>query len=142
MARFSDRVAVVTGGAMGIGGATARRLAADGARVLVCDIDADLAGSNVERIRAAGGTAEAFPMDVGTEAGVRQMIERAVGTWGRLDIVVNNAYAVEGIQRVDATQIGEDHWDRGFDVGLKAMFRAARFAVPHMRAAGGGSIVN
>jgi meso-butanediol dehydrogenase / (S,S)-butanediol dehydrogenase / diacetyl reductase len=142
MPRFTERVAIVTGAATGIGGAIARRLAGEGARVLVADIEADGARRNVETIRSAGGVAESMDTDVGTEEGVREMVSRAVGLWGRLDIVVNNAYAVAGMQRADATRISEELWDRGFDVGLKAMYRSARFAVPHLIAAGGGSIVN
>jgi len=65
-----------------------------------------------------------------------------LSVWGRLDIVVNNAYAGLGGRRVDATALGEEEWDRGLNLGLKAMFRAARFAVPHLRQAGGGAIVN
>jgi NAD(P)-dependent dehydrogenase (short-subunit alcohol dehydrogenase family) len=137
---FADQVAIVTGGAMGIGGATARRLAQDGARVLVADIEDEAAASNVQTIRTAGGTAETLHVDVGTADGVRSMVERAVELWGRLDIVVNNAYA--GAMLGDAIELSEDDWDRSMDVGLKAMFRAAKYAVPHMRRGGGGAMVN
>jgi NAD(P)-dependent dehydrogenase (short-subunit alcohol dehydrogenase family) len=68
------------------------------------------------------------------------MVERAVDLWGRLDIVINNAYSGGGFG--DAVEVSEDSWDRAMDVGLKSMFRAAKYAVPHMRHAGGGSIVN
>ncbi len=127
---------------MGIGGATARRLAEEGARVLVVDVDAEAAQSNVDAIKAAGGVAEALLSDVGTEDGVRSMVDRAVSLWGELDIVVNNAYAGVGGPKVDAIAVTEESWDRSMDIGLKAMFRAAKYAVPHMRQAGGGSIVN
>ncbi len=140
--RLSDRVAIVTGGALGIGGATARRLAEEGAKVLVVDVDADAAGRNVDAIRALGGIAEALHSDVGTEDGVRAMVDRAVSQWNQLDIVVNNAYAGVGGPKVDAIGVTEESWDRSMDIGLKAMFRAARYAVPHMRQAGGGSLVN
>src|SRR5437016_5471147 len=133
MARLADRVAIVTGGAQGIGAATARRLAEDGARVLVADIDSVRATNNVQSIRHSSGTAEALECDVGTEAGVRQMVDSALSLWGRLDIVVNNAYAGLGGPRLDATAVSEQEWDRGLNLGLKAMFRAARFAVPHLR---------
>jgi NAD(P)-dependent dehydrogenase (short-subunit alcohol dehydrogenase family) len=142
MSRLAERVAIVTGAATGIGGATARRLAEEGARVLVVDVDAEGAQANASTIRAAGGTAEGFESDVGTEAGVAAIVERAVSLWGRLDIIVNNAYAVGQIHRAESANVSEADWDRGFDVGLKSMFRAARFAVPHLRRAGGGSIVN
>ncbi len=143
MNRLSNRVAIVTGGAMGIGGATARRLAEEGARVLVVDVNAEAASRNVTTITSSsGGVAEAFTSDVGTEDGVRAMVDRALSRWGKLDIVVNNAYAGVGGPRVDAIGVTEAAWDRGMDIGLKAMFRAAKYAVPHMRQAGGGSIVN
>jgi NAD(P)-dependent dehydrogenase (short-subunit alcohol dehydrogenase family) len=125
---------------MGIGGATARRLAQDGARVLIADIAAEAAASNAEGIRAAGGTAEALTVDVGTADGVQNMVEHAVDRWGRLDVIVNNAYS--GALRGDAVELPEENWDRAMDVGLKAMYRAAKHAVPHMRKTGGGAMVN
>jgi NAD(P)-dependent dehydrogenase (short-subunit alcohol dehydrogenase family) len=125
---------------MGIGGATARRLAEDGAHVLVADIEDQAAATNVQTIREAGGTAEALYVDTGTAEGVRCMVERAVALWGRLDIVVNNAYS--GGMRGDAIELSEEGWDRAMDVGLKSMFRAAKYAVPHMRRTGGGSMIN
>ena len=137
---LEGKVAVVTGGAMGIGGATARRLAQDGASVLVADIEDEAAAANVQRIRQTGGTAEAFHVDVGSREGAGRMVERAVELWGRLDIVINNAYA--GVFPGDAVTLAEDDWDRSMDVGLKAMFRAAKHAVPHIRQAGGGAMVN
>jgi NAD(P)-dependent dehydrogenase (short-subunit alcohol dehydrogenase family) len=140
MQRLVDQVAIVTGGAMGIGGATARRLAEEGARVLVVDVNDEAAGANVARIQSAGGQALAFIADVGSREGVEAMVERAIAEWGKLNIVINNAYS--GGERGDAVSVTEEAWDRGFDVGLKSMFRAAKYAVPHLRAAGGGSMVN
>ena len=125
---------------MGIGGATSRRLAHDGAKVLIADVAADAAAQNAQTIRKAGGTAEPLVVDVGTTDGIRGMIERAVGLWGRLDILVNNAYS--GGIRGDAVELPEESWDRGMDVGLKSMYRAAKYAVPEMRKTGGGSMVN
>src|SRR5258708_35507973 len=92
MQRLVDQVAIVTGGAQGIGGATARRLAEEGARVLVVDIDGEEAQRNVERIRTAGGEAEALQADVGTLGGVEAMVQHAVERFEKLTIVVNNAY--------------------------------------------------
>jgi NAD(P)-dependent dehydrogenase (short-subunit alcohol dehydrogenase family) len=138
--RLKDRVAIVTGGAQGIGGATARRLAEEGARVLIVDIDGPTATSNAASIKRTGGQAAVLIADVGTEDGVREMVERAVDRWGHLDILVNNAYAPTG--RGAATDVSDEAWDRGMDVGLKAMFRAARHAVPHLRTSGRGAIVN
>jgi len=140
MERLANHVAIVTGGAQGIGGATARRLAEEGARVLVVDIDGDEAQRNVERIRTAGGTAEALQADVGTLGGVEAMVQHAVERFGKLTIVVNNAYG--SFERGDAESVTEETWDRAMDVGVKSMFRVAKLAVPHLRAAGGGAMVN
>src|SRR5438309_7586212 len=81
LARLAGQVAIVTGGAMGIGGATARRLAEDGARVLVADVEDQAALGNVQTIRGAGGTAESLHADTGTVEGISGMVERAVELW-------------------------------------------------------------
>src|SRR5262245_57216493 len=140
MRRLVSHVAIVTGGAKGIGGATARRLAEEGARVLVVDLDGDEARENVERIRAAGGTAEALLADVGTREGIQAMVDRAVERFGKLTLLINNAFGPFVHGNVEVTT--EEVWDRAMDVGLKAMFRAAKLVVPHLRAAGGGAVVN
>jgi NAD(P)-dependent dehydrogenase (short-subunit alcohol dehydrogenase family) len=139
-ARLVERVAVVTGGAQGIGGATARRLAEEGARVLIVDVDAEAMQHNLDTIHTAGGQAEALHIDVSTEEGVQRMIDQAVSRWGKLDIIVNNAYASPGPG--NATEVSEDAWDHGLNVGLKSMFRAAKYGVPAMRKSGGGAMVN
>lgn len=141
MSRFAGRAAIVTGGAAGIGGATARRLAQDGASVLVADIDLPAAQANAERIRDAGNIAEAFAADVGSHDDIAAMVSRAVELWGRLDILVNNAYSpTDGVDG-DAITVSEQAWDSGMATLVKAHFLAAKHAVPHMQA-NGGSIVN
>ena len=86
MGRLSGMSAVVTGGALGIGGGTARRLARDGADVLIVDVEEGAANANAERIRSAGGNAVAITGDVAQEEVARGMVERAVAEFGRLDI--------------------------------------------------------
>jgi 3-oxoacyl-[acyl-carrier protein] reductase len=143
MGRLQDRVAIVTGGAQGIGGATARRLAEEGARVLVVDVDAETAAGNIARIREAGGTAELRVGDVGQAGDIQAMVEDAAGRWGRLDIVVNNAYRVRsGGGGGGAEEVDESGWDEGLGVLVKSMFLAAKHAVPLLRRGGGGAIVN
>src|SRR5688572_28009723 len=92
MSSVQNKVAIITGGARGIGGATARRFAREGAQVLIADADAEAASTNAERIRQAGGVAIGAQYDVSKQEDVRNMIERAVAEWGRLDVLVNNAY--------------------------------------------------
>lgn len=142
MAKLTDKIAIVTGGALGIGGATARRLAADGARVLVADIQPEAAAENVARIRQAGGTAEAHTVDISQPAQIQPMIQRAVELWGGLDILVNNAW---GRKEPDgsAVTLTETAFDDAVTTSQKAVFLSVRYAIPQMRASGtGGSIVN
>ena len=139
---FAGKVAVVTGGALGIGGATARRLAADGASVLIADIDEAAAHANASGIREAGGEAEVVVADVGRPVDIRAMIDRAVAKWGRLDILVNNAYSPMAARDTVLLETSEEAWDAGVGVMAKALFLAAKQAVPHMEKNHGGSIIN
>ena len=143
MTRLSGQVAIVTGGGTGIGGATARRLAEEGARVLIADIDMQLANENVDRIKSAGGTAEVLQADAGSHADIKAMVDKAVQLWGGLNILINNAYSPSGADTAGgAIEVSEEAWDRGMAVLVKSMYLGAKYAVPHMRQAGGGSIVN
>jgi NAD(P)-dependent dehydrogenase (short-subunit alcohol dehydrogenase family) len=142
MDRLKDQVAIVTGGAQGIGGATARRFAEEGARVLIADVDEAAAKANAERIRAAGGTAETIVTDVADHGQVRATVERAVELWGKLTLLVNNAYGGGPEQQGSAVDLSEAGWDRGMAMLVKSMFLTTKYAVPHMEKAGGGSIVN
>lgn len=142
MQRFEDQVAIVTGGAQGIGGATARRLAADGAKVLIADIDLETATQNVEKIRQAGGVAETVTVDAGQPEQIQTMVAKAIGWWGRLDILVNNAFSPGQAARGPILEVSEADWDKDFAILLKALFMGAKYAVPEMQKQGRGSIVN
>ena len=142
MKKFADKVAVVTGGAAGIGGATARLLAEKGASVLIADVNIPEAEATAATIRGAGGTAEVIATDVGSHDDIAAMVQRAVDRWGRLDILVNNAFSPTDESDGDALTVSEEAWDAGLATLVKAHFLAAKHAVPHMRAVGGGSIVN
>ena len=143
MRRLDGQVAIVTGGATGIGGATARRFGEEGARVLIADINLAGAQANVERIRAQGGTAEAIETDTGKHADIKAMVDRAVELWGSLRILVNNAYSPSSEDsHGGAVEVSEEAWDRGMAVLVKSMYLGAKYAVPIMRQSGGGSIVN
>jgi NAD(P)-dependent dehydrogenase (short-subunit alcohol dehydrogenase family) len=141
MPRLAGQVAIVTGGGKGIGGATARRLAEDGASVLIADIDGDAAERNLGTIRAAGGDVEMIVSDVGKHDDIRAMVDTAVQRWGKLNILVNNAYRGQGMKG-SAVEVEEDAWDRGLAILIKALYLGAKYAVPEMQKAGGGAIVN
>jgi len=147
LGKFDGKVAVVTGGAWGIGGATARKLASEGAKVTIADIDDDAAQSNLKRITDAGGTANAVHADVGQHEDIRRMIEGTAEMWGRLDILINNAFGVvmpsgSLATRANAIDTLEEDFDAGIALLVKSIFLGAKYAVPIMRKNGGGSIVN
>jgi NAD(P)-dependent dehydrogenase (short-subunit alcohol dehydrogenase family) len=143
LGRFDGKVAVVTGGALGIGGGVARRLASDGASVLIADIADDAAEANADGIRSAGGVVTSIHADMARHDDIRRMIEAAVSEFGRLDILVQNAWGAP-TQNVSGTAIDvpESAWDVGMAVMTKALFLGAKYAVPEMQKNGGGSIVN
>ena len=145
MGRFEGQVAIITGGAMGIGGATARKLASEGASVFIADIDDAAAAANVNTIQQSGGTAVASHVDVSQSADIARMVNEAVDQFGRLDILVQNAFGVmagESQIHGSALTVEEDSWDYGIDILLKALYLGPKNAIPHMRASGGGNIVN
>lgn len=143
MQRLTGQVAIVTGGAQGIGGATARRLAEEGASVLIADVDAEAAERNAATIRAAGGTVATMLADVGKHDDIRAMVDNATQRWGKLNILVNNAYrAGPGRGKGSAVEVSEEAWDYGLATLIKAIFLGVKHAVPEMQKAGGGSIVN
>ena len=133
--RFAGKVAIVTGGALGIGGGTARRLAADGASVLIADIADDAAQANVGRITAAGGNAIAVHADMAISDDIQRMVETAVSEFGRLDILIANASGF-------GLTLDEAGWRQGFDVDILGTFHAVEAATPLMEASGGGAIVS
>ena len=143
MASLQNKVAIVTGGAMGIGGAISRRLAEAGAKVLVADFNDEVAQENVDRIRAAGGVAEPFHADVSETADIENMISSCVGQFGGLNILVNNAWGGGGKGRDGSAEtLAEETWHYAMDTMVKAHYWAVKHAVGHMRDSGGGAIVN
>jgi len=130
---------------LGIGGATARKLASEGAKVFIADIDDSSAASNVQSIKKTGGIAVASHIDVSQSGDIARMVDEAVDMYGRLDILVQNAFGViAGESRIhgSALTVEEDNWDYGIDVLLKALYLGPKNAIPHMTATGGGSIIN
>jgi len=135
----ADRVAIVTGGARGIGAATALRLARDGLTVAVLDLDADACGGTLAAIREAGGRAAAFAVDVREAARVRTAVAEVADELGPPTVLVNNA----GVLRDNLLfRMTEDDWDTVMSVHLRGAFLMTREVQTHMVAAGWGRIVN
>ncbi|HYC23976.1 MAG TPA: glucose 1-dehydrogenase [Candidatus Bathyarchaeia archaeon] len=141
MQRLAARVAIVTGGASGIGRAVARRFAAEGAAVVVLDLDADGAASTARAISEAGGLAVDLVGDVTDDATAHQATERAIDAFGTLDVLVNCA-GWGGGGAGGAASFDLELWQRSIAVNLTGPFLMMRHAVPAMLARGGGAVVN
>ena len=136
---LNGKVALVTGGAAGIGGAASTALAAQGARVAIVDKDAEAASGLVARISAAGGHALAAPADVTRRAEVESAVSEAVAAFERIDILV---VAAGGFwHRRTLLEIDEEEWDAITDLNLKSVYLTCHAAVPHMLGHGWGRIV-
>ncbi|MFI1414165.1 SDR family NAD(P)-dependent oxidoreductase [Streptomyces sp. NPDC020707] len=142
MTRFDDHAVLITGAGQGIGEATAHRFAEEGASVLVTDRDKARAERVAAAIRDSGGTAVSYACDVADPAAVDGAVGTAVDTFGRLDVLVNNAYACHP----DPGSFEEQEdgpWYEDFEITLHGAYRCIRAALPHLVAAGGrGAIVS
>jgi meso-butanediol dehydrogenase/(S,S)-butanediol dehydrogenase/diacetyl reductase len=137
--RFQDRVVFITGAASGLGRATAKGFAAEGASVYAVDVDAAGLAETLEAIRAAGSTADGGVCDVSSSAAVKQSIARAVERFGGLDVLAN----VAGIGRAARLEeIDEEEWNRTIGVNLGGVFHTTKAAVAHLLKRPGGNIVN
>ncbi len=136
--RFNNRVAIVTGAASGIGLATARRLASEGARVLLADWSPQ-GEQAAATLRSEGHDARFLTVDVSDEAQVIALVDAAVTAWGRLDVMVSNA-GISGRGVTDQTPLAD--WQRVLAVNLTGVFLCAKHAIPAMRKSGGGAIVS
>ena len=133
----ADQVAIVTGGASGLGDVIARRLASEGATVVVADIDTTGAKVVADAIVAAGGNAVAVACDVTKRADVDAMVDEAARL-GRIGTLVLSA-AIESL--VPVAKLSDDEWQRVLDINLKGPFLCMRAALPHMVKGGGGSVI-
>ena len=136
---LAGEVALVTGGGSGIGRATALLLAREGAAVAVVDLDEARAQAVALEIESEGGQAIAVRCDVSQAAECQRAIQETVATFGRLDILFNNAGI---ILRASVLEISEDEWDRVMAVNVKSIYLMSRLAIPVMEMGGGGAIVN
>lgn len=138
--RLAGKTAIVTGGGSGFGEGIARRFAAEGAKVVVADIDEAAARRVADAVTKAGGTTLAVRADVSKADDTKRMVAAAIEAWGRLDILVNNA----GVSHRNGPMLGVDEatFDRIFAVNVKSIYLAAQEAVPVFRRQGGGVILN
>lgn len=136
---FAGRVAIVTGGAAGIGRASALAFARAGASVMVADVDDTAGHETVSIARAAGGDAQFVATDVSSAASVRNMVDATIGAFGRLDYAHNNA-GVAAAQH-DVADLPEAEWDRVQGVMLRGVYLSMKYELPHLLTTG-GAIVN
>lgn len=137
--RLRDKACIVTGAGRGIGAAIAERFAREGGRIVLADIDADALDGRVSDMRDAGLDVYGVRTDVTDGEQVAHMTARAVEVFGKLDVLVNNAFWYTPALLHDTT---EADWYRTIEAGLTSVFLASKAALPHMLAAGGGAIVN
>lgn len=137
--RHEGKVAFITGAGSGIGRETALRLASEGAKMVITDVNLDAAGETVAQIEAAGGVAIAAQVDVRNRAQIAAAADAAVEAWGAIHLLINNAGLVTNHSLADLT---EDAWDLVVDVNLKGQFLVAQEVSQRIAAAGGGAIVN
>jgi NAD(P)-dependent dehydrogenase (short-subunit alcohol dehydrogenase family) len=140
MGQLADRVAIVTGGGQGIGRGIARAFAREGAKVLVAELDPGFGEEAAAELAGLGGEGRFVRTDVGDKAQVQAMVQAAIGAWGRIDVLVNNAWGGGSFSRLEHKT--DRDMEHGFRVGLMSSFWSMQAAFPHMKARGYGRIVN
>ena len=137
--RISDKVAIITGAASGIGRTTAILFAKEGGKVVVADKNEVGGNETVDLIRSDGGQAIFDYVNVTSATDIQSMVKTTINTYGKLNILVNNA----GIAiRLPVVDLSEEDWDRNIDVNLKSIYLSSKYAIPRMIENSGGSIVN
>ncbi|MDP3081734.1 MAG: glucose 1-dehydrogenase [Brevundimonas sp.] len=140
MNRLANKVAVITGGAVGLGKATAERMAEEGAAVAILDVRDEEGVALAAALTARGLKAAWWRCNVASEAEVKRTLDDVVAHFGKLDILVNNA-GIAGVSK-PTHEITEAEWDLVQSVNVKGVFFCTKHAIPHLKVAGGGSIIN
>jgi NAD(P)-dependent dehydrogenase (short-subunit alcohol dehydrogenase family) len=139
--RLKGKVALITGGGMGMGRECALLFSAEGARVVVADIDARAAVETVRAIETKGGQAHAVAGDVALEADVERMVAEGVARFGALHVLHNNAGVLWKDRDRSVLETDEKWWDRVMGINLKSVFWVTKYGIPHLQRAGGGSVI-
>ncbi|HKO02562.1 MAG TPA: glucose 1-dehydrogenase [Thermoanaerobaculia bacterium] len=139
--RLENKVALITGGASGIGKASSLIFGREGAKVVVVDLKLDAAEATAKEIRDVGGEAAGFAADVSKGKDAEAMVAFAEKTFGKLNVIFNNA-GVFFDDDTSVTETSEDVWERVININLKGVFLGCKYAVPALLRAGGGSIIN
>jgi 3-oxoacyl-[acyl-carrier protein] reductase len=140
--RLKDKVAIVTGGGVGIGKAYAHGLAKEGAKVVVADIQEAEARKVAADIEQNGGTALAVPVDVTSQEKVQALAAATLKAYGRIDILVNNAGLYSALKKKSFMEIDSDEWDRVMAVNVKGLFHCVKAVYPAMKQQQKGKIIN
>ena len=141
MNRLEGKVALITGAGMGMGREASILFAEEGARIVVADINAEAAEETAEIVEGRGGKAIAAIGDVASETDVRRMVEEGIDAFGELTILYSNAGVLWKDRDRSVLETDEQSWDRVMDINLKSVFWLTKHGIPHLKRAGGGSIV-
>jgi NAD(P)-dependent dehydrogenase (short-subunit alcohol dehydrogenase family) len=140
---LKDRVAIITGGAKGMGKGTALKFAEEGCTVIVCDIDIDGAQGVANEIVGKGGTSLSFKVDITRSRQIQEMVDQTIAKFGKIDILVNNAGGVPGTKGSgNSDTISEEEWDRIIGLNLKGPFLVSKAVLPGMKKNRYGKIIN
>ena len=139
--RLEDKVTIITGGASGMGRVAADLFAREGARIVVADVSEEAAEAAADEVRRAGGQATAIAADVSDESQARRMVDHAVATFGRVDVLYNNAGIMPA---ADHSVVDTDvaTWDRVMAVNVRGVFLGCKYAIPRMVEQRAGSVIN
>ena len=136
--RLKNKIAIITGGASGMGASTAKIFAREGAKVVVTDLLVDESAQIVDEIGQSGGSARFQKLDVSSETDWDSVVTTAMATEGRIDILINNA----GVSGSHPDKLNTDTWDQQMNINAKGVFLGMRAVIPEMQKTGGGAIVN
>lgn len=140
MERLKDKVIIVTGGALGIGKAACKMMANEGAKIAITDILDNEGQTLSKEISNEGGTSRYWKLDVSNEENVTQVFTEVANTFGKVDVLVNNA-GISGVNK-PTHEINQEDWNKVMDINVKGVFLCTKHVIPYMQKANGGSIIN